>query len=110
MNARFLVVFISLLLFFLIPCFHLHFRIFVKTALLNHDKVRKKNMVIINFANKEEIIKRIRIRIEKKIGINSCQVKKIGEKYLSGKRESGKNLVTCKKFSHFSPTFFPPIR
>ena len=28
--------------------------------------------------------------------------KKIGEKYWSGK-----NLVTCKKFSHFSPTFFP---
>ena len=36
--------------------------------------------------------------------------KKIGEKYWSGKRKSGKNLVTCKKFNYFSPTFFSPIR
>ena len=41
---------------------------------------------------------------EKEIGINS----------LSGEQKSGKNtgrekesLGTCKKFSHFSPTFFP---
>ena len=33
--------------------------------------------------------------------------KKIKEKYWWGKRKSGKNLVTYKKFSHFSPRFFP---
>ena len=32
----------------------------------------------------------------------------MGEKYWSRKRKSGKNFVTCKKFSHFSPTFFFP--
>ena len=37
-------------------------------------------------------------------------MKKIGEKYWSRKISSGKNLVTCKKFSYFSPTFFSPIR
>ena len=52
-------------------------------------------------------------KIETKIRINSLSgEKKIGEKYCSGKRESekislGKNLVTCKKFSHSSTTFFP---
>ena len=106
MNARFLVVFISLL-FFLIPCFHLHFRIFVKTALLNHDKVRKKNMVIINFANKEEIIKRIRIRIEKKIGINSCQVKKIGENTCREKESQEKIWSLAKNLVTFHQLFFP---
>ena len=29
---------------------------------------------------------------------------------MSGEKKSGKNLVTCKKFSYFSPTFFSPIR
>ena len=33
-----------------------------------------------------------------------------GEKKNRGKRKSGKNLATCKKSSHFSPTFFSPIR
>ena len=38
-NVSFLIVFISLLLlFFSIPCFHWHFEVLVKTALLNHDK------------------------------------------------------------------------
>ena len=35
-------------------------------------------------------------------------MKKNRGKILVGKRKSGKNLVTCKKFSHFSPTFFLP--
>ena len=32
------------------------------------------------------------------------------EKESWGKISTGRNLVTCKKFSHFSPTFFFPIR
>ena len=50
--------------------------------------------------------------IEKKIGINYLSgEKKSGkntgrEKESWGKISSGKNLVTCKKFSLFSPTFF----
>ena len=65
-------------------------------------------MVIINFANKWEII--IIIRDKKNRDKFFVRWKKIGEKYWSGKRKSGKNFVTCKKFSHFSPTFFSPIR
>ena len=38
---------------------------------------------------------------EKKSGKNTGQ-----EKESRGKILSGKNLVTCKKFSHFSPNFF----
>ena len=39
-------------------------------------------------------------------------MKKIGEKYWLGKKNHGKispgkNLVTCKKFSHLSSNFFP---
>ena len=40
---------------------------------------------------------------EKKSGKNTGREK-------SWKNSLGKNLVTCKKFSHFSPTFFSPIR
>ena len=65
-------------------------------------------MVITNFANKWEII--IIIRDKKNRDKFFVRWKKIGEKYWSGKISSGKNLVTCKKFSHFSLTFFPPIR
>ena len=67
-------------------------------------------MVIINFANKWEIIIIIR---DRKIGINSLSgEKKSGkntdrEKESRGKISAGKNLVTCKKSSHFFPTFFP---
>ena len=42
---------------------------------------------------------------EKKSGKNTGRVK--GSR---GKISLGKNLVTCKKFSHFFPTFFSPIR
>ena len=54
--------------------------------------------------------------IEKKIEINSLSgEKKSGkntgrEKESRGKISSEKNLVTCKKFSHFSPIFFSPIK
>ena len=105
-----------LLLFFSTPCFHSNFEIFVKNALPNHDKkVHQKNIVTINFANKQEKIIII-IEKKKKIRINSLSgEKKLGksagrEKESRGKISSGKNLVTCKKFSHFSPTFFSPIR
>ena len=56
------------------------------------------------------------MKIEKKIGINSLSgEKKLGkntgrEKESRRKISSGKNFVTCKKFRHFSPTFFSPIR
>ena len=56
------------------------------------------------------------IIIEKKIGIYSLSgEKKSGEntdrkKGSRGKTSLGKNLVTCKKFSYFSPTFFSSIR
>ena len=52
----------------------------------------------------------------KKLGINSLSdEKKSGQntgrkKGSRGKTSSGKNLVTCKKFSYFSPTFFSSIR
>ena len=42
---------------------------------------------------------------KKKSGKNTSRVKKN-----RGKIKSGKKLVTCEKFSHFSPGFFPPIR
>ena len=35
---------------------------------------------------------------------------KNGVKKSRGKIKSGENLVTCEKFSHFSPGFFLPIR
>ena len=50
---------------------------------------------------------------KKKIGINSLSDEKKSGKNTGWERESwgkislGKNLVTCKKSSHFSPTFFP---
>ena len=56
------------------------------------------------------------MKIDKKIGINSLSGgKKLGkntgrEKESRRKISSGKNFVTCKKFRHFSPTFFSPIR
>ena len=89
--------FILLQLFFSIPCFHSNFEIFVK--------VHQKKMVIINFANKWEIII---IRDKKNRDKFFVRWKKIGERYWSGKISSGKNLITCKKFSHFSPDFFFP--
>ena len=52
----------------------------------------------------------------KKLGINSLSdEKKSGQntgrkKGGRGKTSTGKNLVTCKKFSYFSPTFFSSIR
>ena len=73
----------------------------ISKFLLKMLKVHKK-MVIINFANKWEII--------------IIRDKKNRDKFFArwkknrGKRKSGKNLATCKKFSHFSPTFFSPIR
>ena len=87
-------------------------------------------MVIIDFANKQVIIIIITITIililiiiiiiiiiiEKKIGINSLSgEKKSGkntgrEKKDRGKISFGKNLVTCKKISHFFQTVFSPIR
>ena len=79
---------------------------FLLKVLKVHQK-KKKKMVIINFANKWEIII---IRDKKNRDKFFVRWKKIGEKYWSGKRKSGKNLVTCKKFSYFSPTFFSPIR
>ena len=54
------------------------------------------------------IEKKIRINSlsgEKKSGKNTCR-----ENESLGKISSGKNLVICKKLSHFSPTFFSPIR
>ena len=80
----------------------------ISKFLLKMLKVHQKKMVIINFANKWEII--IIIRDKKNRDKFFVRWKKIGEKYWSGKRKSGKNLVTCKKFSYFSPTFFSPIR
>ena len=80
----------------------------ISKFLLKMLKVHQKKMVIINFANKWEII--IIIRDKKNRDKFFVRWKKIGEKYWSGKRKSGKNFVTCKKFSHFSPTFFSPIR
>ena len=77
----------------------------ISKFLLKMLKVHKK-MVILNFANKWEII----IRDKKNRDKLSVRRKKMGEKYWLGKRKSGKNLVTCKKFSHFSPTFFSPLR
>ena len=62
-------------------------------------------MTIINFANKWELI-----RDKKNRDKFFVRLKKIGEKHWSGKKKSGKNFVTCKIFSHFSPTFFSPIR
>ena len=70
-------------------------------------------MVIINFANKWEII--IIIRDKKNRDKFFVRWKKSGkntgrEKESRGKISSGKNLVTCKKFSYFSSTFFSLIR
>ena len=76
----------------------------ISKFLLKMLKVHKK-VVIINFANKQEII--IIIRDKKNRDKFFVRQKKIGKKYWSGKRKSGKNLVTCKKFSHFSRLFFP---
>ena len=85
----------------------------ISKFLLKMLKVHQKKMVIINFANKWEII--IIIRDKKNRDKFFVRWKKIGEKYWSGKRKSekissGKNFVTCKNFRHFSPTFFSPIR
>ena len=80
----------------------------ISKFLLKMLKVHQKKMVIINFANKWEII--IIIQDKKNRDKFFARWKKIGEKNWSGKRKSGKHLVACKKFSHFSPTFFSPIR
>ena len=55
--------------------------------------------------------------MKKKIGINSLSGEKknrgktlVGKKKDRVKISSGKNLVTCKKFSHLFQTFFSPIR
>ena len=51
--------------------------------------------------------------MKKKIEINSLPDEKQSGKNTGWERESqeknslGKNLVTCKKSSHFFPTFFP---
>ena len=41
----------------------------------------------------------------KKVGKVRIRLNKIGLKF-----SPGKLLVICEKLSHFSPTFFPPIR
>ena len=72
------------------------------------NKVHQKNMVKINFVNKQEKKKN---NNSKKNGINSCSGgTKLGkntgsQKGSHGKMSSGNNLVTYKKFSHFFPTF-----
>ena len=82
-----------LLLFFSTPCFHSNFEIFVKNALPNHDKkIHQKNIVTINFANKQEKIIII-IEKKKKIRINS----------LSGEKNWGKTLVGKKKVGEKFP-------
>ena len=71
---------------------------------------QKKKMLIINFANKWEII--IIIQDKKNRDKFFVRWKNLGEKYWSGKRKSGKNFVreklnTCKNFITFPRLFFP---
>ena len=62
-------------------------------------KVHQKKMVIINFANKWEIITKV-----------LCQVKKNRGEILVGKKKVGEKLSHLQKIQLLFPTFFSPIR